>query len=86
MSTQDNEKLLEQLKSGFRRTINWNRYRPKVSTERPNQYLDFLIRPSFQRINRLFVLSFKDEAQRTSYERYYIPTREIRKYNVMING
>ena len=52
-STQDNTKLLEQLKSCFKRTINWNNYRPKVSTERQNQYLDFLIDPSFQRVNRL---------------------------------
>ena len=41
LSTQDNAKLLEQLKSGFKRTSNWNKYQPKVSTERPNQYLDF---------------------------------------------
>ena len=35
LSTQD-AKLLEQLKSGFKKTINWNKYQPKVSTERPN--------------------------------------------------
>ena len=63
LSTQDNAKLLEQLKSGFKRTINWNRYQSKVSPERENHYLDFLIDPSFQGVNRLFVLSFEDEAQ-----------------------
>ena len=26
LSTQDNAKLLQQLKSGFKRTINWNKY------------------------------------------------------------
>ena len=41
LSTQDNAKLLEQLKSGFKGTISWNKFQPKVSTERPNQYLDF---------------------------------------------
>ena len=55
-STLDNAKLLEQLKSGFKRTINWNRYQSKVSPERENHYLDFLIDPSFQGVNRLFVL------------------------------
>ena len=40
LSTQDNVKLLEQLKSGFKRRINWNKYQPKVSTERINQHLD----------------------------------------------
>ena len=84
--TQDNAKLLEQLKSGFKRTINWNKYQPKVPAERPNQYLDFLIDPSFQGVNRLFVLSFENEAQRTSYKLYYLPTREIKNYKVMMDG
>ena len=69
----------------FKRTINWNRYQPKVSPERPNQYLDFLIDTSFQGVNRLFVLSFEDEAQRTSYKRYYLPIIEIKNY-VLIDG
>ena len=56
LSTQDNGKLLEQLKSGFKRTINWSKYQTKVSTERQNQYLDFLIDPSYQWVNRLFIL------------------------------
>ena len=58
--TQDNSKLLEQLKCGFIRTNNWNKYQAKVSAERPNQYLDLLIDSSFQRVNRLFVLSFEN--------------------------
>ena len=52
-STQDNAKLLEQLKSCFKRTINWNKYEPEVQAQNP--YLDFLINPSFQGVNRLFV-------------------------------
>ena len=84
--TQNNAKLLEQLKSGFKRTINWNKYQAKVSTERVNQYLDYLIDPSFQGVNRLFVLPSENEAQRTSEKRYYIPTRQIKNYNVMIDG
>ena len=55
LSTQDNAKLLEQLKSGFKKTINWNKYEPKVTVDQQNQYLDFLINPSFQGVNRLFV-------------------------------
>ena len=62
LPTQDNVKLLEQLKSGFKRTINWNKYQEKVSKERVNQYFDLLIEPSFQGINRLFVLPFGDVA------------------------
>ena len=85
LSTQDNTKLLEQLKSGFKRTINWNKYQSKVSTQRKNQYLDYLINPTFQEVNRFFVLSFEDEAQRTSYKLYYLPNVEIKNYNVIID-
>ena len=41
LSTKDNVKLLEQLKSGFKRIINWNKYEPKVTAEQRNRYLDF---------------------------------------------
>ena len=59
LSSENIAKLLEQLKSGFKRTINWNRYQTKVQTERPNWYLDFLIDPSSQEVNRLFVSPFE---------------------------
>ena len=85
VSTQDNAKLLEQLRSGFKRTINWNKYQPKISTERQNQYLDFLIDPSFQGVNGVFVLSFEDEEQKTSYKRYYLPIVRIKSCNVVID-
>ena len=61
LSTKDNAELLEQLKSGFKRKINWNKYQQKISTEAQNQYLDFLINRSFQEVNRLFVSSFENE-------------------------
>ena len=38
LSTQDNEKLLQQLKSGFKRIINWNKYQSERSIERENPY------------------------------------------------
>ena len=41
LSIQDNAKLLQQLKSGFKTTINWNKYQTKVSAEGVNQYLHF---------------------------------------------
>ena len=48
LSTQDNAKLLQQLKSGFKRTINWNKYQSKTSTQAAKQTLDYLIDPSFR--------------------------------------
>ena len=70
LSMQDNAKLLEKLKPGFKRTIKWDKYQPKALTEIPNHYLDFLVDPRFQVVNRLFVLSFEDEAQKISNKRY----------------
>ena len=56
---QENAKQLQQLKSGFKRTINWNKYQSKVSIQAPSPYLDFLIDPSFQGVNKVFGLSFE---------------------------
>ena len=39
LSTQDNVVLLEHLKSGSKRTINWNKYHPKVTVEQQKQHL-----------------------------------------------
>ena len=74
------------MKSGFKRTINWNKYQWKVSSERQNQYLDCLIDPSFQGVYRLFVLSFKIEDDSKIHTGYYLPKVEIKDYNVMIDG
>ena len=56
LSNQDNAKLLQQLKSSFKRTISWNKYQSKVTTQSPNPLLDYIIDPSFQGVNRLFVI------------------------------
>ena len=56
LSTQNNAKLFQRLKSGFKRTINWNKYQSKVSIGKSNQYIIYLIDPSFQGVNKLFVL------------------------------
>ena len=55
LTTQDNVKLLKQLESGFNRTISWNKYQSKVTEQTQNRYLDFLIDPSLQGVNKLFV-------------------------------
>ena len=86
LSTQDNAKLSPQLKSGFKRTISWNKYLPKPELLAQNANLNHLIEPSFQGVNRLFVLAFENDDQRTSNKRYYIPNVEIKDYNVMIDG
>ena len=51
-----------------------------------NRYLDYLIDPSFQGVNRLFLLSFEDNMARTGHARYYLLAVERKDYNVMIDG
>ena len=58
LSTQDNSKLLQQLKSGFERVINWNKYLSKPDLLTQNQNLNHLVEPIFQGVNRIFVLAF----------------------------
>ena len=86
LSTQDNAKLLEQLKSGFKRVINWNKYlsKPELLAQNPN--LNLLVEPSFQGVNRLFVLAFENDTQKISHTGSYLPNVKIKNYNVMING
>ena len=86
LSTQDNAKLLQQLKSGFKRTINWNKYQSDPKTYAQNRYLNHLVNPCFQGVNRLFVLSFENENDGTLHSNYYLLKVEIKDYNVMIGG
>ena len=37
LSTQNNVKLLKQLEYGFKRTINWNKYQSKMTTQAQNR-------------------------------------------------
>ena len=85
LSTED-AKLLQQLKSNFKRKINWNKYESSVKTFAQNRYLNCLINPSFQGVSRLFVLSFEKEDNRVSHSTYHLPKVEIKDYNIMIDG
>ena len=86
LSAQENTNFLQHLKSGFKRVISWNKYlsKPELLAQNPN--LNRLVEPSFQGVNRLFVLAFENDDDRTSYDEYYLPTVEIKDYNIMNNG
>ena len=80
LSTQDNAKLLKKLKPAFDKTIDWD----KITAQRENQYLDYLINPS-EWVNKLFVLLFEDNVVGTRDRRYFLPNVEIKTYNVIID-
>ena len=86
LSTQDNSKLHQQLKSGFKRVISWNKYLSKPALLGRDPNLNHLVEPSFQGVNRLFVLAFKNDEQRTLHSGYYLPSVELKDYNMMIRG
>ena len=73
LSAENDNKLLEQLKTGFKRTIKWNKYRSEISDQTKNNDLNSLIDPTFTNVNRLFVLSFENETDRTSFSKYCVP-------------
>ena len=89
LSKENDTKLLEQLKTGFKRTIKWNKYRSKMTVQPQNNDLNYLIDPTFVNVNRLFVLSFaRTNAgdNRDSFADYYVPNVEIKDFNVLIDG
>ena len=86
LSAENDDKLLEQLKTGFKRTIKWNKYRSKMSNQTKNNNLNYLIDPTFINVNILFVLTFENKDDRTSFSKYYVPKVEIKEFNVLIDG
>ena len=87
LSKENDKKLLEQKKSGFKRTIKWNKYRSQMTVPSKNNNLNYLIDPTFTNVNRLFVLSFARTIlsdKRDSFSHYYLPNVEIKDFNVLI--
>ena len=58
----------------------------EMSKQTKTNNLNYLIDPTFNKVNRLFVLSFENEEDRTSFSKYYVPKVEIKDFNVLIDG
>ena len=94
LSKENDVKLLEQLKSRFKRTIKWNKYRSQMIIQLQNNNLNYLIDPTFTDVNRLFVLLFQRTAgqnnttkdYRDSFSHYCVPNIRIKDFNVLIGG
>ena len=92
-SKENDTKLLEQLKTGFKRTIKWNKYRSQMSIQNNNNNLNYLIDPTFTNVNRLFVLSFErieennvKKDYRDFYSNYYVPKVQMKYFTFLIDG
>ena len=81
LSTKNDNNFLKQLKSGFIRTIKWNKYRSEMTNQTKTDHLNHLIDPTFIKINTLFVFSFENEEDRTSFSKCYAPKVEIKDFN-----
>ena len=86
LSTQDDNKLLEQMKTRFKRTIRWNKYRSDMTNQTKTNNLNYLIDSTFSKVNSLFVLTFKNKEDKTSCSKYYTTKVEIKDFNVLIDG
>ena len=73
LSTENDKRLLKKLRTRFKRTIKWNKYRSEMTDQTQNNNLNYFIDPTFTKVNRLFVLSFDNENDRISFSNYYLP-------------
>ena len=86
LSKENDTKPLEQLKTGFRKTIKWNKHRSQMTVQPRNNNLNYLIDPTFTNVNTLFVLSFartNPGDNRDSFSHCYVPNVEIKDFNVL---
>ena len=86
LSAEYDNKLLEKLRTGFKRTIKWNKYRSEMSNLTKNNNLNYLSDPTSTTVNKLYVLSYKSEDDGTSFSKYYVRKVEIKDFNVLINA
>ena len=76
--TQDNTKILQQLNSGFKRTIKWNKSVTKDLIQTQKRNLIYLVHLSFQGVEIICMSSFKNEKGRREHAEYYLPKAEIK--------
>ena len=86
LPTQYQNQLYKDLKTGISIDFKWSKYRSQMINQTATNNLNFLIEPTFNNVNRLFVSVFPNAEDRRSFLKYYTPTVEIKDYNVIIEG
>ena len=77
LSKDDEIKLLTNLKFGFKREIK--------CLQKQNNNLNVLIDPTFTNVNRLFVLAYRNNENRQSFSKFYLPKVMVKDFNVIID-
>ena len=90
LSKEDNKDFTEQQNKGFQRSIYWDEYKTKEKNEdADNNVFKYInLDPSFQCVNRLFVMAYSradDQPNRNSQQKYYLPRIDLKRYNVIID-
>ena len=91
MSKEDNKDFIEQQNKGFQLSIYWNEYKTKEMSENgdDNAVKYISLDPSFQGVNRLFLMAYSREANqptKNGQQKYYLPRIDLKIYNVIIDG
>ena len=94
LSKEYNKDFIEQQNKGFQRSIYWNEYKTKgvIEDVDANNFKYINLDPSFQGVNRLFVMTYNrlaandNQFDRNSPQKYYLPGNDLNKYNVIIDG
>ena len=91
MSKEDNKDFIDQQNKRFHRSIYWNEYKTKEINENAdaNVFKYINLDPSFQGVNRLFVIAYSREdgqPTRNGQTKYYLSRIDLKKYNVIIDG
>ena len=91
LSKEDNKDFIEQQNKGFQRSIYWNEYKTKeINKDADANVFKYInLDPSFQGINRLFVMAYNrvdGQPTRNGQRKYYLPRISLNKYNVIIDG
>ena len=57
-----------------------------MTNQTKTKNVNYLIDPTFNKVNRLLILWFENEEDRTSFSKYYTPNVQIRDFNVLVDG
>ena len=91
LSKEDSKDFIDQQNKGFQRSIYWNECKTKEQNEdADNNVFKYInLDPSFQGVNRLFVMAYSrlaNQPTRDGRTKYYLPRIDLKKYNVIIDG